>query len=298
MLLIVAGFILGIVALCGITRYGRNGLLGRGITAVVINGALIGLFFVGVAGGIKKAVDRRQAWSSVDSAARDLREGMQKNYNPETGLTNDFTDELGEFQSRIEAASKNVKGDDALIMQATAAYASKMQAAVKAFSEVTEQLTQAEVSNIGVMKEKTEIADRRQTVQKFLAANKAFTEILKSQSDMMEEELRSRNLDSTKVEKFMAGFRNSQAPLLPKLKAIRGCDERMGQAMLKILDLAETNWGKFGFDEDEHITIFEDDALVASFNAQVELIQQAAHDQMRLQGEFIELQRQAAAARR
>ena len=296
MLLIVTGFVLGIVALCGISRHGKKGLLGRGIAALIINGVLIGFFIIGLAGGVKRAAERRQAWSEVSSAARSLREGVQNNFDPETGLTNDLSDELGEFQTRIAAASKNVKGDDALIMQATAAFAARMKAHVKKFNAIAEELTEAEVSNIGRMSEQSEIEARRKLVQRFLVANKQFLELSSSQADLMEKELRAKGLGPAKVEKFVVGFRNSQAPMLPKLKAIRGCDEKMGQALLEILDLAEANWGKFGFDEDQGTTVFTEDALIESFNMQIEVIQQAAKDQMRLQGELFELQRKLAAA--
>ena len=47
-LLIVSGFILGIIALVGIPRYGKKGILGRGIAGVCINGIIIVLMIISI----------------------------------------------------------------------------------------------------------------------------------------------------------------------------------------------------------------------------------------------------------
>jgi ABC-type molybdate transport system permease subunit len=47
-LLIVSGFIFGIVALVGVSRYGKKGILGRGIAGVCINGIIIVLMIISI----------------------------------------------------------------------------------------------------------------------------------------------------------------------------------------------------------------------------------------------------------
>lgn len=47
-LLIVTGFILGIVALASVPRYGKKGIWGRGVAGVCINGILIALMVVSI----------------------------------------------------------------------------------------------------------------------------------------------------------------------------------------------------------------------------------------------------------
>ena len=54
-LLIVLGFVFGIVALSGARRHGRKGILGRAIAGVCINGILIALMAVSIPGFIKMA---------------------------------------------------------------------------------------------------------------------------------------------------------------------------------------------------------------------------------------------------
>jgi hypothetical protein len=57
MLLIVAGFLLGIMALVQTKRYGRQGIFGKAIAGVCINGLLIGLMLISIP-GLKKAAER------------------------------------------------------------------------------------------------------------------------------------------------------------------------------------------------------------------------------------------------
>jgi hypothetical protein len=47
-LLIVSGFILGIIALAGVPRYGKKGILGRSIAGICINGILIALMIISI----------------------------------------------------------------------------------------------------------------------------------------------------------------------------------------------------------------------------------------------------------
>jgi hypothetical protein len=56
-LLIVSGFIFGIIALSGIPRYGKKGILGRGIAGVCINGIIIVLMIISIP-RYKKMADR------------------------------------------------------------------------------------------------------------------------------------------------------------------------------------------------------------------------------------------------
>ena len=47
-LLIVLGFVFGIIALAGVPRYGKKGILGRGIAGVCINGILIVFMIISI----------------------------------------------------------------------------------------------------------------------------------------------------------------------------------------------------------------------------------------------------------
>jgi hypothetical protein len=54
-LLILAGFVLGIVALMGTRQHGRKGIFGRAIAGICINGVLILFMLIAIPGFIKAA---------------------------------------------------------------------------------------------------------------------------------------------------------------------------------------------------------------------------------------------------
>lgn len=59
-LLILLGFVFGIVALFGVRRHGRKGILGRAIVGVCINGVLIALMAISIPGLMKAAERAKQ----------------------------------------------------------------------------------------------------------------------------------------------------------------------------------------------------------------------------------------------
>jgi hypothetical protein len=66
-LLIVLGFVFGIVALFGVRRHGKKGILGRAIAGVCINGILVALMLVSIPGfmaAAKRAKEMRQQQNS------------------------------------------------------------------------------------------------------------------------------------------------------------------------------------------------------------------------------------------
>lgn len=295
-LLILIGIASGIVALCGIPRHGRKGLLGRGIIGLAMNTAVVAFLVVGLVSGISRSAGREQALSKLEAAANDLRRGVADQYDPKAGLTNDAAHQLDEFKSRIESAAKGATGEDAIVLEVTAASTARLQAAVQKFAEIAKAVQEAKISDIGDLTDRSQIEPRRKMVLEFIAANQQLTKAVSQQGDWVEAELKSRNVPAKNVILFMKGFRASQGSLLPKVAAIRACDEKFGQAMLRLLEIAENNWGKFRLDKQGQKIEFDDDTARADYTAQLRTIQEAGDEQLRLQGELIEIQRRSLAA--
>jgi hypothetical protein len=60
-LLIVLGFVFGIIALSGVRRHGRKGILGRAIAGIIINGFLIAVMILSIPAWRKAAARAKQA---------------------------------------------------------------------------------------------------------------------------------------------------------------------------------------------------------------------------------------------
>jgi len=59
-LLIVLGLVFGIVALFGVRRYGKKGILGRAIAGICINGILIAFMVISIPGFMKAAARAKE----------------------------------------------------------------------------------------------------------------------------------------------------------------------------------------------------------------------------------------------
>ncbi len=59
-LLVVLGLVFGIVALFGVRRYGKKGILGRAIAGICINGILVALMAVSTPGLMKAAARAKE----------------------------------------------------------------------------------------------------------------------------------------------------------------------------------------------------------------------------------------------
>jgi ABC-type molybdate transport system permease subunit len=59
-LLIVLGFVFGIVSLFGVRRHGKKGILGRAIAGICINGILIALMVISIPGLMKAAARAKE----------------------------------------------------------------------------------------------------------------------------------------------------------------------------------------------------------------------------------------------
>ena len=291
-MLIIAGFVLAVVALFSIPRLGKSGLLAPGITGAVINSLLIavmvGTVVVTVA---RRAAANRQALYELKSANEDFRRDMSDNYDPNAGITNSGLKRLGDLQSKMDSAASKASGQDALILQAGSAYTARMQAEVEKYQSAVQALAKAAPANIATLTTKSDIGERRTVVSNFLAANKVFKLFLLKQEQVMLTELETRNVSRLNIGNYMVGFRRTQEGVMPKVMAVRECDDKVGKAALKMLDIAEAQWGKFQVSKSTSQVVFENDLAADDFNEQVVALQKAARDQARIQGEIVKIQR-------
>src|SRR5258705_548673 len=89
---IAAGAVFAIIALCSTSRLGKEGLLGRGISGLVLNGILLALFAVafvnGFTKGFTRAVHARETRQELREANNDLRSSLRNSFDAEKGITN------------------------------------------------------------------------------------------------------------------------------------------------------------------------------------------------------------------
>jgi len=297
-LFILIGLLMAIFALAGIPRHGKQGLLGRGIAGLLLNGGLMTVMVFSAATAYSRAKHRSEAsvaFGEFNSALQELRSDLNSAYDPELGMTNDPEDRIDRFRAAVDSAARTAEGDESRLLRAASAFFAKLQAATLQYRAVAEDTGLASIGDLSTLEEKSQIEERRAGVRRFMAANQDLKLVTLRQEQLLQAELLACDVSSRSAAKLLDSFSRGQARLRPKMVEIRECDDRIGQSLLKILDLAETHWGNWYYDQQEERIVFKNEAATEAFDQAADAITRANGDQIRLQGELINLQNNASA---
>jgi hypothetical protein len=97
---------------------------------------------------------------------------------------------------------------------------------------------------------------------------------------------------------ILAGFHKSRSPILAKVLEIRDCDVQFCQTLLKLIDLADSQWGRWRYDAAQGKVLFNENASAEIFNQLHKQLEGLSKKEIQLQGEVVKLQTQMAGARR
>ena len=299
-LMFLAGLISSVVALCGIPSHGKRRLLGFGLSGAVINGLMLFIFATNFVSARNAAIANRKGMEELTAAAEQFRTNTAKAYNPDTGIdANAQLKQTSEFRSRLDTASKTMTGSDAEAAQAIAVCMAKWEQQQRDFTIAMKAFDPKALMAYRTLTEKEQIEPRRQVVQTFLKASEDLRASVLKQTDDLQAELSTRPIPVATKSQIMAGFHSpSRAAIVAKALAIRDCDKGSCEAILGLLDLAESQWGRWRFDEDQNNVIFDDQASARSFSQLHAQINSFGQKELQLQGDVIELQKKAAAARK
>ena len=152
--------------------------------------------------------------------------------------------------------------------------------------------------DFATLRTRGQIEPRRQAVQKFLKANETLKVAVSRQENDLEAELRSRQIPAGIRNDMLAGFHKSRSAVLAKVMEIRDCDVKFCQTILKLLDLADSEWGRWRYDAVQGKVVFNGNGSAETFNQLNKLIEAISKKEIQLQGEVVKLQTQMAGARR
>src|SRR5208283_3455791 len=118
---------------------------------------------------------------------------------------------------------------------------------MKVYQSAMAQLNAGRVLSLGNLSDKQQIASRRGVVQNFISANGNLENVVSNAEKNLQADLARLQVDPAKINAAMAGYRSKAVPRTALVLEIRACDDRCGHAMLAVLDLLETNWGKWDY---------------------------------------------------
>jgi len=253
---------------------------------VVLAGAVMtGIFF-----GVGRIIKSQQVTEDLRSTVQDVQSDTKKSYSPQTGITNLNINGLDRVRDKLDSASQTLSGDDALVAKAMSEYLGTMETTAKKYEAAVDDLRATKVLSLETLSDKSQIAGRRQMVQHFLDVNQEFENVVSNSPAIVRADLNALNVSPFKADDALRGFEAKSTPRTPLVLKIRECDDRMGQAMLGILDLLEQNWGKRNYDPVLNQVQFDDPAAQISYRKFLNAIQFAQREQILVQGQLVALQ--------
>jgi len=293
LLLFVLGVVFAVIALFGIGHHGKQGLLGRGCAGLLINGLLVALFITNFVSARNRALSNRQAIAQLASATEELREEAIRSMEADA-VTNDPGAQLEILRNQINDAGQIASGENKKVVEAMSAFVARLQPVIQRFTKIANQVWESEPANFGTLTDKEQIATRRELIQRFSAANQEFSQMCSNQADILREELELRQLPRAEIEKLISTYRQQTSPTRATVLAMRECDNQNSKVLLSLLDLAESQWGKWHYDQENDYTVFEDEKSANEFAQLAERLNASLKRQDQLSRELLELQKQAA----
>ena len=278
-LTILAGIVFGLVALILARPGERAGVFARAGIGLGICGMLVALSVPNFVRARSRSIANHAAMQEVTSAASDLRkdaaEALQRQGTRPVNLA--------KLDRTLDHAAKTTSGDSPALFRAMQAYVRQMEAQQAAYEDASDALLSFHVLQTSNLIQRSEIAIRKVAVQKFLDANNGFKTFVRQSSDTLRKELVSQGATKQQTEAAIAGFQKTSSIQIPTILEVRAADDRMGYAMLGVLNLLDANWGRWRYSPEIKRVRFEDRAVLEEFNSYLNEIQQAAVDQQAAQ---------------
>lgn len=281
--LMVVGLILGLLALILMQPGGRGPIILRASAGIVMSSLLLAIFIPNFLRAREKAIAQRKAYAEVHSPSQDLQKGMV--VAAREGKPMDIT----RLQKSMEDAGKIGTGQDAAIMKASSAYLQKLQVLQQAYVAATEDLTNSHILQASDLTQREQLQARKAVVQKFLAANEAVKSFLESNAENYRQELLDQKVSPAGISKALLGFHKTADPQAPLIREVRETDSRMGRAMVGVLDLLDTDWGRWRYNNTSQRLNFNSTSSLEKYNDYLRELDSAREDQAVAQEKLVSL---------
>jgi len=286
--LILAGFTCALIALCNISRFGRRGLLGRGLAGLIINGIFVAAMTTGFLHGFAKGVQARQrAKRQITTAVDDVGKSLRKNFDPDNGITNIDFAAAEKFRRELDRAATNLDPETARVAKVSSAYVARMESAGKKLQETLAAMTAAKILDMSTVSSAKDLQDRRVIVTRYLTDTEGVKMLVTNASAFYRSELLKLGASPGRVENFIRDIELRGAEQRRLLLEIRDSDIAMAQSMLSLLQLLENSWGNWS--AEGAVVRFEDSSQLRAYNHLVEQLQSAGKSQVAAQRQLVNL---------
>jgi hypothetical protein len=286
--LILTGFVCAVIALCNVQRFGRRGLLARGLAGLIINGIFVAAMTSGFLAGFAKGVKARQtANRQLTAAVEDVGKSLRKNFDPENGITNIDFAAAEKFRRELDKAATNLDPETARVAKVSSAYVARMEGAGRKLQATLTEITAAKVLDMSNVTSVKDLQDRRTIVTRYLADTEGVKMVVTNASAFYRTELLKMGSSPARVERFIRDIEFRGAEQRRLLLEVRDSDVAMAQSMLSLLQLLENSWGSWS--AEGAVVRFEDSGQLRAYNRLVEQIQSAGKAQVAAQRQLVSL---------
>jgi len=265
--LLLLGFVCGVVALRSARRHGEKAGFGLGLGCVLLNGVLLGMFASGWVNRSNDVRARKVAQIRAAELDRDLSGGSRLDAS-----------RLDELKRELDNASKEHSRDEGRLSMASASYLSRLRAVSGEYNRSLQSLRQADVLNLETLQEKDQLQGRRELVRKFLAANEAYRDFQANAQNQFRERLLNLKVSPAAVDQAMSEFQSRISDNRPTVLEARSADAQWGNAMLGVIDLLELTWGDWEYDAATTALSFSDDEDTMRYEGFFDQMETAAEE--------------------
>ena len=282
------GFACGIAALCRRSE-GDSTVTGRSIAGLALSSFLMILFFVGFTNGFTRAIKARQTMASFSQSLREANADVRRSFDS----TNGIKPNPALFDKAITAAkqaSQELPGESGLVMEASAAYLTELQRLSKAYDAEFTRLQKAQILSTSNLTNKNQIQSRKAIVGHFLQVNDDMDRFVGGSESAFKTEMTKRNVSEARIRNETEAFRRSFQTRAPLVREIRASDKSIGGGMLDVLNLLESEWGRWRYDAPSEKVIFSDTATLTKYNNYLDQISNSARQEVALQKRLLDIQ--------
>ena len=279
-LMVLASLVFGLVALCAVPKYGQEDLLLRSIRGMVFSFGLV----LGLA-GFGYTQRNHLVNATLNETVQKVQDDMKRNVA--SGKDTDNVKALGTLKQAMDTAARDGTGNTALFAKAMGAFLQKAQGPLKEYSDAAEKIKAGSVLNMNGVDKPEQLDSRKQTVRDFLAANDRLLAFIQNSEKTMKQELANLNMPADQVDRAMDGFMKGMAPKNVVTTKIRQQEKRAGVGMLAVLDLLQTDWGKWKYNADKKVVVFDDAKTRGQYLASLDDIASAGEEEQKLQRQLM-----------
>jgi hypothetical protein len=270
------------------------------VTHRVVYAGLVVLVLLSLIGySVQRSIERQGKRTAAEKAAKEMDDSIKEisadtknSYDPEKGITNLnlTTNQLARLQQNLQTASRGLDEEDAASMQALSNHVARMQKVITKYQAAARKLSETSALDPLTLTNKTQLEPRREAVREFLVANTEFADFTKNAEKTIRTGMEKAGLSERRIESTIKSYRSNAAAKNPIVLQMRRCEQRIGDASLGILDLFESEWGKWHYDTTSELIDFGSSKANETFSKLMQEINEAKQEGIQLQGKLVRMQ--------